>query len=58
MSHMLQPQILLLKEGTETNSGKAQITSNINACMGLVELVKSTLVNNYLIFRDQEEWIK
>jgi hypothetical protein len=41
---MLQPNILLLKEGTESNQGKAQIISNINSCMGLVELVRSTLV--------------
>ncbi len=44
MSYMLQPNIVLLKEGTESNQGKAQIISNINSCMGLVELVKSTLV--------------
>ena len=44
MSYMLQPNILLLKEGTESNQGKSQIISNINSCMGLVELVRSTLV--------------
>ena len=29
---MLQPQIVLLKEGTDTSQGKAQLISNINAC--------------------------
>ena len=33
MSYMLQPQIILLKEGTDTSQGKAQLVSNINACM-------------------------
>lgn len=29
----MQPQIILLKEGTDTSQGKAQLVSNINACM-------------------------
>merc|ERR1719305_2014343 len=29
---MMQPQIVLLKEGTETAQGKQQVVSNINAC--------------------------
>lgn len=33
MSYMMQPQIILLKEGTDTSQGKAQLVSNINACM-------------------------
>ena len=45
MSYMLQPNIILLKEGTEETQGKSQIISNINSCMGLVELVRSTLVS-------------
>ena len=49
MSYMLQPQILVLKEGTENTKGKEQVISNINACMGLVEVVKSTLVSFFLI---------
>jgi T-complex protein 1 subunit eta len=32
MSYMMQPQIILLKEGTDTSQGKAQLISNINAC--------------------------
>jgi len=40
---MLQPSILLLREGTDTSQGRAQIISNINACQAVVEIVKSTL---------------
>jgi len=40
---MLQPQILLLREGADTSQGRAQIISNINACQAVVECVKSTL---------------
>eukprot|EP01094_Clydonella_sp_ATCC50884_P018926 TRINITY_DN3598_c0_g1_i2.p2 TRINITY_DN3598_c0_g1~~TRINITY_DN3598_c0_g1_i2.p2 ORF type:complete len:411 (+),score=149.10 TRINITY_DN3598_c0_g1_i2:36-1268(+) len=43
MSHMLQPTILLLKEGTDTSQGKAQLISNINACTTIVDTVKTTL---------------
>ena len=43
MSYMLQPQILLLKDGTENSQGKDQIISNINACLGIVEVIKTTL---------------
>jgi len=32
-----------MKEGTEENSGQGQITSNINACQAIVEVVKTTL---------------
>lgn len=32
MSYMMQPQIILLKEGTDTSQGKGQLISNINAC--------------------------
>ena len=31
MSHFLHPTILLLREGTDTSQGRAQIISNINA---------------------------
>lgn len=41
--NMLQPNILVLKEGTENSQGKEQIISNINACQGIVEVVKTTL---------------
>lgn len=47
MSYMIQPQILVLKEGTENNKGKEQIISNINACQALVDVVKTTLVISF-----------
>ncbi len=43
MSYMLQPQIVLLREGTDDSQGKNQIISNINACVAVAELLKSTL---------------
>ena len=59
MSYMLAPNIMVLKEGTENSKGKEQIISNINACNGLVEVIKTTLVIFLIIiFRAQEEWIK
>jgi len=39
----MRPNIVMLKEGTDTSQGKAQIISNINACQAVVEIVKSTL---------------
>lgn len=48
MSYMIQPQVLVLKEGTENNKGKEQIISNINACQALVDVVKTTLVISFL----------
>lgn len=38
-----QPQILLLKEGTDTSQGKPQLISNINACQAVVDSVRTTL---------------
>ena len=38
-----QPQIILLKEGTDTSQGKAQLISNINACTAVVDTVRTTL---------------
>ena len=43
MSHLLTPQIVIMKEGTEDSSGKGQIISNINACQAVVDVVKTTL---------------
>ncbi|CEM20855.1 unnamed protein product [Vitrella brassicaformis CCMP3155] len=40
---MLQPTILLLKEGTDSSQGKSQIISNINACQVVVDIVRTTL---------------
>ena len=43
MSYMMQPQIVLLRDGTDTSQGKGQIVSNINACYGVAEVLKTTL---------------
>jgi len=43
MSHLLNPQIVILKEGTDESSGKGQIISNINACAAVVDVIKTTL---------------
>jgi T-complex protein 1 subunit eta len=40
---MIQPQLVLLREGTDTSQGKAQLISNINACIEIVDTVKTTL---------------
>ncbi|KAL1503628.1 hypothetical protein AB1Y20_012104 [Prymnesium parvum] len=40
---MLQPQIILLKAGTDTSQGKGQLISNINACQAVVDVVRTTL---------------
>ncbi|XP_074114689.1 chaperonin containing TCP1 subunit 7 [Cotesia typhae] len=39
----MQPQIILLKEGTDVSQGKAQLVSNINACQQVVDAVRTTL---------------
>lgn len=39
----MQPQIILLKEGTDSSQGKPQIVSNINACSAIAEAVRTTL---------------
>ena len=43
MNSSFQPQIILLREGTDTSQGKSQIISNINACQAVAETVRSTL---------------
>ena len=40
---MSQPQILLLKDGTENSQGKQQVISNINACCAIVDAIRTTL---------------
>ena len=40
---MLNPPILVLKKGTENLQGKEQIISNAEACMAVVEIIRSTL---------------
>ena len=43
MSYMLNPNILILKDGTEGGQGKPEIISNINACQSVVDVIKTTL---------------
>ncbi len=40
---MLQPQIVLLRDGTDDSQGRNQIISNINACYAVSEMIKTTL---------------
>ncbi|KAG5898577.1 hypothetical protein JTB14_016589 [Gonioctena quinquepunctata] len=40
---MMQPQILVLKEGTDSSQGKPQLISNVNACQNVVDAVRTTL---------------
>ncbi|KAJ3351036.1 T-complex protein 1 subunit eta [Allomyces javanicus] len=40
---MMQPQIILLKEGTDASQGKGQLLSNITACAAVVDTVRTTL---------------
>ena len=37
------PTIIVLKEGTDASQGKAQILSNIQACLAVQDTVRSTL---------------
>eukprot|EP01121_Diplochlamys_sp_Union-15-3_P021277 TRINITY_DN857_c0_g2_i1.p1 TRINITY_DN857_c0_g2~~TRINITY_DN857_c0_g2_i1.p1 ORF type:complete len:538 (-),score=113.26 TRINITY_DN857_c0_g2_i1:56-1669(-) len=46
MSHLMQPTILLLREGTDTSQGVPHLISNINACEAIVEAIKTTLGPN------------
>uniref|UniRef100_A0A646QFC1 T-complex protein 1 subunit eta n=1 Tax=Hemiscolopendra marginata TaxID=943146 RepID=A0A646QFC1_9MYRI len=39
----MQPQIILLKEGTENSQGKPQLISNINACQVVLDAIRTTL---------------
>jgi len=43
LSLIQQPQIILLKEGTDASQGKQQVISNINACQIVVDAVRTTL---------------
>ncbi|KAK6185004.1 hypothetical protein SNE40_007335 [Patella caerulea] len=40
---MMQPPIILLKEGTDTSQGTPQIVSNVNACQAIADAVRTTL---------------
>jgi T-complex protein 1 subunit eta len=37
------PTIVVLKEGTDQSQGRGQVLSNINACLGVQDVIKSTL---------------
>ncbi|TCD62158.1 T-complex protein 1 subunit eta [Steccherinum ochraceum] len=39
----MQPTVVLLKEGTDTSQGKAQLLSNISACLAIAGTLASTL---------------
>ena len=41
--NMLNQPILVLKKGTESTKGKEQIISNIEACLAVVEVIRTTL---------------
>lgn len=43
MSHMMQPRVVVLKEGSDTSQGKPQLLSNINACEAVAGIVATTL---------------
>lgn len=40
---MMRPQVLLMKEGTESSKGKAHVVQNIRACTTIADIVKTTL---------------
>ncbi|WFD44427.1 T-complex protein 1 subunit eta [Malassezia psittaci] len=40
---MMQPPVIVLKEGTDTSQGTGQLLSNITACLSIVACVASTL---------------
>ncbi|XP_069139785.1 T-complex protein 1 subunit eta-like isoform X2 [Argopecten irradians] len=39
----MQPQIILLKEGTDSSQGIPQVVSNISACQAIADAVRTTL---------------
>eukprot|EP00804_Cyclotella_cryptica_P010887 CCRYP_008789-RA/>CCRYP_008789-RA protein AED:0.08 eAED:0.08 QI:191/1/0.5/1/1/1/2/0/592 len=43
MPYGMRPGIILLREGTDTSQGKAQLISNINACQAISDAVRTTL---------------
>ncbi|KAJ3257620.1 T-complex protein 1 subunit eta [Boothiomyces macroporosus] len=40
---MMQPQIIILKDGTDTSQGKGQLLSNINATYAIADSIRTTL---------------
>ena len=43
MSHLVQPTIVLLKDGSSTAQGVTHVVHNINACQAVASIVKTTL---------------
>ncbi|KAJ3321688.1 T-complex protein 1 subunit eta [Boothiomyces sp. JEL0866] len=43
MNGMMQPQIIILKDGTDTSQGKGQLLSNINATYAIADSIRTTL---------------
>eukprot|EP01083_Nonionella_stella_P235586 828240_1 len=43
MSHLLQPTVVLLKDGSSQAQGKSHVIHNINACQAVSEIVRTTL---------------
>jgi len=39
----MTPQVILLREGTDTSQGTPQLLSNINACLAVADAVRTTL---------------
>jgi len=39
----MQPSIILLRDGTDSSQGTGQLLTNINACLAVVDVVKTTL---------------
>ncbi|KAJ2691917.1 T-complex protein 1 subunit eta, partial [Coemansia spiralis] len=40
---MMQPQVIVLKEGTDTSQGVPQLLSNIAACIAVCDTIRTTL---------------
>ena len=43
LARLQAPQIVLLKDGTDTSQGTPQLISNINACTAVADVVRTTL---------------
>ncbi|KAH6587731.1 hypothetical protein BASA61_006201, partial [Batrachochytrium salamandrivorans] len=43
MNGMMQPQIIILKDGTDTSQGKGQLLSNINVAGSIADSIRTTL---------------
>ncbi|KAI8911451.1 chaperonin Cpn60/TCP-1 family [Gorgonomyces haynaldii] len=43
MNGMMQPQIIILKDGTDTSQGKGQLLSNVSAAYAIADIIRTTL---------------